>query len=52
MSDQDAIATSPYAENYTLDQQPTVRYYTEKKLPDPGVNQTTPTIMLAPRMKT
>ena len=39
MSDQDAIATSPYAENDTLDQQPAVRCQTDKKLPDPGVNQ-------------
>ena len=39
MSDQDAIATSPYAENDTLDQQPAVRCQTAKKLPDPGVNQ-------------
>ena len=40
MSDQDTIATSPYAENDRLDQQPAVRCQTDKKLPDPGVNQT------------
>ena len=39
MSDQDAIATSPYAENDTLDQQPAVRCETDKKLLEPGVNQ-------------
>ena len=39
MLDQDAIATSPYAENDTLDQQPAVRCQTDKKLLDPGINQ-------------
>ena len=39
MSDQDAVATSPYEENDTLDQQPAVRCQTDKKFPDPGVNQ-------------
>ena len=39
MSHQDATAISPYAENNTLDQQPAVRCQTDKKLPDPGVNQ-------------
>ena len=39
MSDQDAIATFPYAENDTLDQQAAVRCQTDKKLPDPGINQ-------------
>ena len=40
MSNQDATATSPYAENDTLDQRPAVICQTDKKLPDPGVNQT------------
>ena len=35
----DAIATFLYAENDTLDQQPAVRCQTDKKLPDPDVNQ-------------
>ena len=39
MSNQDAIATSPYAENDTLDQQPAVRCQTDKKLADSRVNQ-------------
>ena len=39
MSDQDAITTSPYAENDTLDLQPAARCQTDKKLPDSGVNQ-------------
>ena len=39
MSDQDAIITSPYAENDTLDQQLAVRCQTDKIFPDPGVNQ-------------
>ena len=39
MSDQDAIATSPYQENGTLDRQPGVRCQTDKKLPDQGLNQ-------------
>ena len=39
MSDQDAIATSPYAKNDTLEQQPAVRFQTDEKLSDPGVNQ-------------
>ena len=39
MLDQGAMATSPYAESDTLDQQPAVRCQTDKKLPDPGVNQ-------------
>ena len=30
MSDQDAVATSPYEENDTLDQQPAVRCQTDK----------------------
>ena len=39
MLDQGAMATSPYAESDTLNQQPAVRCQTDKKLPDPGVNQ-------------
>ena len=39
MSEQDAIATSPYAEYDKFDQQPDVRCQTDKKFPDPGVNQ-------------
>ena len=39
MPDQNTIAASPYADNDTLDQQPAVRCQTEKKLPDPDVNQ-------------
>ena len=39
ISDQDATATSPYTENDTLGQQPAVRCQTNKKFPDPGVNQ-------------
>ena len=40
MSDQDAIATSIYAENDTLGQQPTVRCQADKKMIwYPGVNQ-------------
>ena len=39
MLDQDVIATSPYAEDDTIDQQPAARCQIEKKLPDPGVNQ-------------
>ena len=39
MSDQDAIATSSYAENDTFDQQPAVRCQTDKNLSDPGINQ-------------
>ena len=39
MSNQDAVATSLYEENDTLDQQPAVRCQTDKKFPDPGVNQ-------------
>ena len=39
MSDQDNIRISSYAENDTLDQQPAVRCQTDKKLSDPGVNQ-------------
>ena len=38
MSDQDAIATSPYADD-TLDQQHAAGCQTDKKLPDPGGNQ-------------
>ena len=40
MSNQNATATSPYAENDTLDQRPAVICQTDKKLPDPGVTQT------------
>ena len=39
MLDQGAIATSPYIEYDTLDQLPAVRYQTDKKFLDPGVNQ-------------
>ena len=39
MSDQDVMATSPYVESDTVDQQPAVRCQTDKKLLDPGINQ-------------
>ena len=40
MLDQDSFATSPYAEDHTLDQQPGILCQTDQKLPDQGINQT------------